>query len=362
MPKRTPLYDTHRGLGARFTVFGGWDMPVQYTGIVAEHRAVRARAGLFDLSHMGEIEVCGSRALAVCQELLVTDVARLADGQAQYSLMCDADGGIVDDVLIYRLGPERYSVCVNAACCEADFAWWDTHNRGRAELIDRSAETALVALQGPRAAVILQRLTPLDVSALRRYWSAQAELAGTAGLVARTGYTGEDGFELFVPAEHAAQVWTACLAAGRADGLVPVGLGARDTLWLEAGYVLYGQDMDRHVSPFEAGLSRLVHVESGAFIGRSALVRQKERGVTQKLLGLRMEERGIPRSGYRLGRDGRVLGHITSGTQSPSLGVGIGLGYGPPEMSPGTELWVEIRSRQVRARVVKPPFYRRSTE
>ena len=337
-------------------------MPVQYTGIVAEHRAVRARAGLFDLSHMGEIEVRGSRALAVCQELLVTDVARLAVGQAQYSLMCDADGGIVDDVLIYRLGSERYSVCVNAACSEADFAWWDTHNRGRAELIDRSAETALVALQGPRAAAILGRLTPLDVSALRRYWSAQAELAGTTGLVARTGYTGEDGFELFVPAEHAVRVWTACLEAGRADGLVPVGLGARDTLRLEAGYMLYGQDMDRHVSPFEAGLSRLVHLESGTFIGRAALVRQKERGVTQKLLGLRMQERGIPRPGYRLGRDGRVLGHITSGTQSPSLGVGIGLGYGPPETSPGTELWVEIRSRQVRARVVKPPFYRRSRE
>ena len=362
MPKRTPLYDTHRALGVRFTVFGGWDMPVQYSGIMAEHRAVRTRAGLFDLSHMGEIEIRGPHALAVCQELLVTDVARLATGQAQYSLLCNADGGIVDDVIVYRLAPERYYVCVNAAHSEDDFDWCASYNRGRAELINRSAQTALVALQGPRAEAILQRLTPLDVSAIRRYWSAQGELAGIAGLVARTGYTGEDGFELFVPAEHAQRVWTGCLEAGQADGLVPVGLGARDTLRLEAGYMLYGQDMDSHISPFEAGLSRLVHFESGAFIGRSALLRHKERGVTKKLIGLRMEERGIPRSGYPLALHGRTVGHITSGTQSPSLGVGIGLGYGPPEAAPGMELRVEIRSRRVRARVVKPPFYRRRKE
>jgi aminomethyltransferase len=231
---------------------------------------------------MGEIEIRGPRALAVCQELLVTDVARLATGQAQYSLLCNADGGIVDDVIVYRLAPERYYVCVNAAHSEDDFDWCASYNRGRAELINRSAQTALVALQGPRAETILQRLTPLDVSAIRRYWSAQGELAGIAGLVARTGYTGEDGFELFVPAEHAQRVWTGCLEAGQADGLVPVGLGARDTLRLEAGYMLYGQDMDSHISPFEAGLSRLVHFESGAFIGRSALLRHKERGVTKK--------------------------------------------------------------------------------
>ncbi len=359
MPQQTPLYDVHRALGARFTVFAGWDMPVRYSGIVAEHRAVRTRAGLFDLSHMGEIEVRGPRALEVCQELLVTDVARLAIGQAHYSLLCNADGGILDDVIVYRLAPERYYVCVNAAQSETDFEWWASSNRGRAELINRSAQTALVAVQGPRAQDILQRLTPLDVSAIGRYWSAWGELAGIAGLMARTGYTGEDGFELFVSAEHAQRVWTGCLEAGQADGLVPVGLGARDTLRLESGYLLYGQDIDSHSSPFEAGLSRLVHFESGDFIGRPALVRQKECGVTKKLIGLRLEGPGIPRTGYPLGIGGQAVGHITSGTQSPSLGVGIGLGYGPPTAIPGMELWVEIRSRRVRARVVKPPFYRR---
>ncbi len=362
MPERTPLYDTHRALGARFTVFAGWDMPVQYTGIVAEHRAVRTRAGLFDLSHMGEIELRGPRALEVCQELLVTDVARLATGQAQYSLLCNADGGVIDDLIVYRPAPERYAVCVNAARTAVAFDWVGQHNRGRAGLLNRSAETALVALQGPRAAAILGGLTPLDVSALRRSWCAEGELAGVAGLVARTGYTGEDGFELFVPAERAERVWAACLEAGRADGLVPVGLGARDTLRLEAGYLLYGQDMDSHISPFEAGLSRLVRFESGAFIGRSALLRHKERGVTKKLIGLQMEERGIPRAGYPLVVHARTVGHITSGTRSPSLGIGIGLGYGPAEATPGMELRVEIRGRQVRARVVSRPFYRRRKE
>lgn len=337
-------------------------MPVQYSGIVAEHRAVRTRAGLFDLSHMGEIELRGPRALEVCQELLVSDVARLATGQAQYSLLCNADGGIIDDVLVYRLAPERYAVCVNATRIGVDFDWFGQHNRGRAELLNRTAETALLALQGPRAAAILHRLTPVDLSALRYYWCAAGELAGVAGLVARTGYTGEDGFELFVPAECAERVWAACLEAGRADGLVPAGLGARDTLRLEAGYMLYGQDMDSHISPFEAGLSRLVCFESGAFIGRPALLRHKERGVTKKLLGLQMEERGIPRSGYPLVVHGRTVGRITSGTRSPSLGVGIGLGYGPAEAVPGMELWVEIRGRQVRARVVSRPFYRRRKE
>lgn len=372
MPKRTPLYQTHRSLGARFTTFGGWDMPVSYTGILAEHQAVRTQAGVFDLSHMGEIEVRGPKALEVCQELLVTDVSRIAIGQAQYSLLCNPEGGILDDVIVYRLAQDknqnqdRYYVCVNAARIEEDVDWFRAHNANRAnpaEIINSSDSTALLAVQGPRAAEILQRLTSLDLTTIRRYWSVQGELAGVVGLIARTGYTGEDGFELFVPADQASRVWDACLdagqAAGQADGLVPIGLGARDTLRLEAGYLLYGQDMNSQISPFEAGLSRLVDFEAGEFIGRAALLHQKERGVDKKLIGVQMEERGIPRPGYQLWAHGQVVGQITSGTQSPSLGIGIGLGYGPPKAVPGMEIGVEIRNRQVRAQVVRPPFYKK---
>lgn len=366
MPKRTPLYQTHRSLGARFTTFGGWDMPVSYTGILAEHQAVRTQAGVFDLSHMGEIEVRGPRALAVCQELLVTDVSRINIGQAQYSVLCDPDGGILDDVIVYRLAgdqeQDRYYVCVNAAQIEADVDWFRAHNANRADVINWSDSTALIAVQGPRAGDILQQLTSLDLTTVRRYWATQGEIAGVAGLVARTGYTGEDGFELFVPANQASRVWDACLEAGQADGVVPIGLGARDTLRLEAGYLLYGQDMDSQVSPFEAGLSRLVDFEAGEFIGRAALLRQKERGVDKKLIGVQMEERGIPRPGYQLWAHGQPVGHLTSGTQSPSLGIGIALGYAPQHVAPGIEIGVAIRNRQVRARVVKPPFYRKKRE
>lgn len=334
-------------------------MPVFYTGILAEHQAVRTRAGMFDLSHMGEIEIRGPKALEVCQELFVADVSRLHIGQAQYSLLCNPEGGILDDVIVYRLAQDRYYVCVNAARIEADVAWYQAHNANRADIIDWSDSTALIAVQGPHAAASVQRLTSLDLTTLRRYWSTQTELAGVAGLIARTGYTGEDGFELFVPADQASRVWAACLEAGQADGLLPIGLGARDTLRLEAGYVLYGQDMDSQISPFEAGLSRLVNFAAGEFIGRLALLRQKERGVKKKLIGLQMEERGVPRSGYQLWAHGQPVGYITSGTQSPSLGIGIALGYGPPHAIPGMEIHVEIRNRQVPARVVKPPFYRK---
>ena len=373
MPKRTPLYQTHRSLGARFTTFGGWEMPVSYTGILAEHQAVRTQAGIFDLSHMGEIELRGPKALEVCQELLVTDVSRIKIGQAQYSVLCNPDGGILDDVIVYRLpqdqtqgqNQDRYYVCVNASRIETDIDWFRTHNANRADIIDWSEATALIAVQGPRALDILQRLTSLDLSTIRRYWSSQVELAGVAGLLARTGYTGEDGFELFVPAEQASRVWDACVEAGQADGsasVEPIGLGARDTLRLEAGYLLYGQDMNSQINPLEAGLSRLVSFEAGEFIGRTALLRQKERGLKRKLIGLQMEERGIPRPGYQLWLHGQPVGRLTSGTQSPSLGIGIALGYAPPHIAPGMEITVEIRNRQLRAQAVKPPFYRKKRE
>lgn len=375
---RTPLYQAHRALGARMIEFGGWQMPVHYTGILAEHRAVRTRVGLFDLSHMGEIEIAGPRASEVCQELFVTDIARIRTMQAQYSVMCFADGGIVDDVIIYRLAEERYMVCVNAANRTTDYAWMVEHNRGRADVIDRSDEYALIALQGSQAQTVLSQLTPHDLSTIRRYWAAQGEVAGVPTLLARTGYTGEDGFELFVPAERAELVWQACGEAGHAANLVPVGLGARDTLRLEAGYLLYGNDIDARTTPLEAGLQRLVHFEAGPFVGSEALRKQQADGIEKQLVGIKMEGAGIPRQGYPILSGQQQVGVVTSGTQSPMLGVGIALGHVSPSCtdekskralqtdkaghvySSGTALAIAIRNRHISATVVKPPFYRRS--
>ncbi len=360
MSKRTPLYDTHRALGARMIEFGGWEMPVQYTGILAEHQAVRTRAGLFDLSHMGEIELAGPRSLEVCQELLVTNVAQVRLWQAQYSVLCYPAGGIVDDVIGYRVAEDRYLFCVNAANIDKDYDWIVAHSRGQADVINRSDEYALIALQGPYALAILQRLTTLDLTPVRRYWSVPGEVAGVSALVARTGYTGEDGFELFVPAQSGTAVWTACLDAGRSEGVVPVGLGARDTLRLEAGYLLYGNDIDAHTTPLEAGLQRLVKFDKETFLGRAVLLQQQTTGISQQLVGLKMEEPGIPRHGYVLWHEENPVGQVTSGTQSPTLGVGVALGYVPPACAAtGTELAVEIRGRRVRARVVERPFFRR---
>ena len=367
--KQTPLYGVHRALGARMIEFGGWRMPVQYTGILAEHRAVRTQGGLFDLSHMGEIEIAGPRAYAVCQELFVTDIARIRIMQAQYSVMCYADGGIVDDVIVYRLAEERYLVCVNAANRTTDYEWMAVHNRGRAEVIDRSDEYALVAIQGPQAQTVLSQLTPHDLASIRRYWAAQGEVAGVPTLLARTGYTGEDGFELFVPAERAEHIWQACSGAGGVPnpstglrtGLVPVGLGARDTLRLEAGYLLYGNDIDARTTPLEAGLQRLVHFEAGPFIGSEVLREQQTDGIEKHLVGIKMEGAGIPRQGYAIWSGDQEVGVVTSGTQSPMLGVGIALGYVSPSCTDaGTPLAVAIRNRHIPAAVVKPPFYRRS--
>jgi aminomethyltransferase len=360
MPKRTPLYETHRVLGARVIEFGGWDMPVQYSGILAEHQAVRTRAGLFDLSHMGEIEVSGPHALDALQELVVTDVTRIQLGQAQYSLMCYPDGGIVDDIVVYRTAEDRFFVCVNAANINKDFEWMTQHNPAQATMVDQSDEYALIAVQGPSAPGIVQRLTPLNLSAVRRYWFTTGDVAGVPALIARTGYTGEDGFELFVAADQAVDVWNACLDVGRADGMLPIGLGARDTLRLEVAYMLYGNDIDAQTTPLEAGLHRLVRFEKPVFIGREALLQQQAAGIRKQFVGLSMDEAGIPRHGYWLRHDGRQVGVVTSGTQSPSLGVGIALGYVPPECAAvGTPLAVEIRGRQVRAHVVARPFYRK---
>lgn len=360
MSKRTPLYDAHRALGARMIEFGGWEMPVQYSGILAEHQAVRTKAGLFDLSHMGEIEIRGPRAVEVCQELLVTDVTRIQLGQAQYSILCYPDGGVVDDIIVYQLAEAHYFLCVNAANIEKDFSWLTDHNHGRATMVDRSDEYALIALQGPLAMTILQRITTLDLGRIRRYWSASGEVAGVPVLIARTGYTGEDGFELFVPAHRGVEVWNACLDAGRAEGVLPIGLGARDTLRLEAGYLLYGNDIDAQTTPLEAGVQRLVKFDKGPFVGRDALLQQHTNGISRQLIGLTMDAPGIPRHGYGLCIDGHPIGVVTSGTQSPTLGVGIAMGYVPPiHARVDTRLTVAIRGRQVPGHVVTRPFYRR---
>jgi aminomethyltransferase len=362
-PKHTPLYPLHQALGARTIEFAGWEMPLQYSGILAEHQAVRTCAGLFDLSHMGEVEVSGPQAGAVCQELLVTDVSRLQETRAQYSLLCYPNGGIVDDVVLYRREEQTYFFCVNAANTDKDFLWMQEQNRGRAEVVDRSLEYVLLALQGPRAEVILQKFTPLDLSSLKRFWSAETQVAGARALLARTGYTGEDGFEVFLPAQRGAEVWSACLEQGRQEGLVPVGLGARDTLRLEAGLLLSGSDITRETTPLEAGLERLVQFDKEDFIGRAALLKQKMAGVKRKLVGLEMVDPGIPRRGYALFVGDQQVGQITSGGKSPTLGKAIGLGYVAAAFAAvGSEVEVQIRGRRAKMQVVEKPFYRRGRQ
>lgn len=358
--KRTPLFAAHQALGARFVDFGGWEMPVQYTGIIAEHHAVRQRAGLFDVSHMGEIELRGPRALATCQALTVNDVGRLHDGQAQYSLLCLPNGGVVDDIIVHRIAPERLLLCVNAGNTEKDLAWVREHHGG-AEVVDRSAEVAQLALQGPRATDILMPVTDLPLQEIRSFSFREGQVAGRRALVAHTGYTGEDGWEIYCGAEVALVVWNALLDAGRLFGVAPAGLGARDTLRLERALPLYGHELSEETTPLEAGLGWVVRLTKSEFIGRDALLRQREKGVQRKLAGLMMRAPGIPRQGYRIfhGRD--AVGAVTSGTKSPTLGKAIALGYVASTWEEvGTKLGIEIRGRMSEAEVVPLPFYKRA--
>jgi len=359
--RRTPLIEMHRALGAKLVEFGGWEMPVSYRGILEEHRAVRTAAGLFDVSHMGEIEVRGSHAADVCQGLTTNDVRRLQDGHVQYTVICHEDGGVVDDVTLYRLSPNRFFFCVNAGNTATVLAWIRAH-AGPSEVVDRSDATALLALQGPLAAQILARLTPLDLTRLRSFRFARSEVAGNPALISRTGYTGEDGFELYVDAPRAVAVWSAVLDAGRGDGLEPIGLGARDTLRLEAALPLYGNELDDSTSPLAAGLTRFVKLEGESFIGRGALLHEQAQGAPRQLVGLMMEGPGIARHGYAVRQGEATVGVVTSGTQSPTLGRAVALAYVAQELSaPGTVLEVEIRGRPVAARVVPTPFYRRAS-
>jgi aminomethyltransferase len=360
----TALIDIHRALGARLIEFGGWLMPVQYTGILDEHRAVRERAGLFDLSHMGELFVEGDDAGDALAAALVSDPRTLAIGRAQYSMICASDGGVIDDLIVYRLGAERFLVVANASNAGIVSDELATRLGGRrAVLDDRSLATSLVAIQGPRAAEVLAPLTDVDVGALRYYAIADGQVAGVPALVARTGYTGEDGFEVFVDWARGPAIWDALAAAGEGAGAIACGLGARDTLRLEAGMPLYGNELDRDTNPYEAGLGRVVKLEKpGDFVGRAALERVAREGPEKRLVGLAITGRGIARHGHPVLAAGRLTGVVTSGTHSPTLGRPIAMAYvAPPAGEPGTILDVEIREQPVSAEVVPLPFYKRGS-
>ena len=357
--RKTPLHGEHVGLGGKMVPFAGYEMPVQYsTGITAEHRAVREAAGLFDVSHMGEFVVRGPDALGLIQRLVINDAATLQVEQAQYSAMCRAGGGIIDDLLVYRFA-NHWMLVVNASNRDKDWEWIAGHAEGLdVQLDDRSDRTVLIALQGPRSRGILALITDLDVEAIGYYRFADGRVAGRDAVVAGTGYTGEDGFELYLRADDAIEVWGALLAAGGASGLVPAGLGARDSLRLEMGYALYGNDLDEDHTPIEAGLGWITKLDKGEFSGRAALAAQKDHGVERRLVGIKLKERGFPRPGYDVLENGQPVGVITSGTVSPSLGVGIALAWVPSRLAAlGSELAISLRGKPVQAEVVRPPFY-----
>ena len=359
---QSPLHQRHEALGAKLIEFGGWFMPLQYSGILEEHRAVRERAGLFDLSHMGELFVEGAEAGAGLAHALVTDPPALAEGRAHYSMICAPDGGIIDDLIVYRLGAERFLLVANASNAQVVSDALAERLAGfRAVLDDRSLATALCAVQGPRSSEIVARLTDIDLGSLRYYAIAEGNVAGIPALVGRTGYTGEDGFEVFVETGRAGELWDALLEAGRSAGMAPIGLGARDTLRLEAGMPLYGNELDRATNPYDANLGRVVKLEKdGDFIGRAALERIAKEGPAKRLVGLVMQGRGIARHGYPVAVGGRPSGVITSGTQSPSLGKAVAMAYvAPGDAETGTIVDVDVRDQPVPAEVVALPFYRR---
>ncbi|MDE3180528.1 MAG: glycine cleavage system aminomethyltransferase GcvT [Acidobacteriota bacterium] len=361
--KRTALNEVHRASGARMVEFGGWEMPVEYSGIVSEHLAVRERAGLFDVSHMGEIEVQGPKALALLQHLTSNDVSRIQVFQAQYSALMKENGCAVDDCVIHRLGEDHFFICVNAANTEKDYEHI-LRNRSfsaqEASVENVSAAYSQLALQGPRAVKILSRVSAEDVSSLKYYWFRPASCCGVEGLLARTGYTGEDGFEFYFPPAHSEHVWNTLLAAGKEDGLVPAGLGARNTLRLEASYPLYGHELDEQTTLLESNLAWICKLEKGPFMGRETLLRQKEQGPPRKLIGLEMIDRGIAREGYGVAIGNKPVGRVTSGSYAPFLKKNIALAHVTAVLAgAGGEIQVEIRGKMVRARQTALPFYKR---
>ncbi|MBA2662947.1 MAG: glycine cleavage system aminomethyltransferase GcvT [Bradymonadaceae bacterium] len=358
--RHIPLEDRHVALGAKMVPFAGYLMPVQYTGLIDEHQAVRTRAGLFDVSHMGEVEIVGKDAIAVIDGLVTNDATKLVDGQAMYTVMCKPDGGIVDDLIVYRLAEDHVFVCVNASNRDKDFAHMRQYARGEATLTDRGDAYGQFAIQGPDAQTLLQRIAGIDLSAIGAFRCQFGPIAGHVSLIARTGYTGEDGFEIYVPAEHAGAVFDALIEATSREELALCGLGCRDTLRLEARLNLYGQEMDEQTNPFEAGLAWVVKLDkSTPFIGQQALTELKAAGPGRRLRGLVVEGRGIIRHGHDIFVDDQKVGVVTSGTYSPTLEQSIGLGYIDVEHAERAKVEVEVRGRRIAAAVTKKAFYSR---
>ncbi len=359
--KRTALNAVVKELGGRMVEFAGWEMPVQFSGIVDEHNTVRTSAGLFDVSHMGEIEFKGPDAFAAVQRLVCNDVSRMSIGQAMYAGLLYPNGTFVDDLLVHKIADDHYMLCVNAANCDKDFTWVNENTSGDVEVLNTSLETAQLALQGPKARKVLQKITPVDLSTIKYYWFTHGTVAGVDNLmIAATGYTGERGYEIYVPNEHAEHVFREIMKAGEEFGVKPVGLGARDTLRLEAGMMLYGNDIDDTTTAYEANLAWIIKLEAGDFIGRGALVKQLEEGLTRRLVGFEMVGAGIPRHGYDIHSDGAKVGYVTSGTKAPFLKKAIGLGYVPLALTElDTQLDIMIRNQGVKAKVIPTPFYRR---
>jgi glycine cleavage system T protein (aminomethyltransferase) len=361
--KKTPLHARHRTLGARMVEFGGWDMPVEYSGLTDEHLAVRTKAGVFDVSHMGEIEIAGADALEAVQHITTNDASRLAIGQAHYSALPTPEGTFVDDVLTYRLADDHYMLVVNASNIIKDFNWISSQiaGIGDAVAVNTSSRYALIAIQGPLARDVLQTLTGIPLGDIKYYWFTTGEVANVRVTVSRTGYTGEDGYEVFVPPASAERVWDAILAAGRPHGVVPAGLGARDTLRLEAAMRLYGNDIDETTTVLEADLGWTIGWKKEEFIGHDVLRQQKAGGVSRKIVGFEVLDRAIARHGHEVYIDGAKAGVVTSGTQTPFLKKAIGMAYVPADRSAaGTALEIDVRGRRVRAQVVPLPFYKRS--
>ena len=358
--RRTALNGLHKSLGAKMVEFGGWEMPVEYSGIIQEHLAVRNTAGLFDVSHMGEIEVRGPRALPLLQHVTCNDASRLKVFQAQYSALMHPKGCAIDDCVVHRLAPERYLLCVNAANTNKDFDWIVEHNPVGAEVRNVSSQYSQLALQGPRAAQIVAKVSSVDLAGLKYYWFCRARFCGVGGLLARTGYTGEDGFEFYFAPGDSERVWSTLIDAGKSEGLVPAGLGARNTLRLEAGYPLYGHELDEHTTLLEANLGWITKLDKSEFIGRDALIEQRARGTRKKLVGFEMTGPGIARDGYPLYAASELAGRVTSGSYAPFLKKNIGMAYTTaPLASPGSEVEIEIRGRRAGARIVPLPFYKR---
>jgi aminomethyltransferase len=358
--RRTPLYETHRRLGARMMDFGGWEMPVQYSGILEEHHAVRRGVGIFDVSHMGEIEIRGPEVARLVNWMTTNDVSRLTRGQAQYSAMLYEHGGFVDDILVHKVAEDSYFLCVNAANQEKDYRHIAEHNRFDARVENAGSRYAQLAIQGPRALQTLQKLTRTPLAQIRYYHFVDGEVSGAPARIARTGYTGEDGFEIYIAPEHAPHLWGAILDAGAEFGMKPCGLGARNTLRLEAAMALYDHEVHASVTPWEAGLDWIVKLEKGDFIGRNALLKRKQRGLSRKLVGFEMQDRGIARDGYEAYVDGSPAGWVSSGGPSPTLNKNVGLCYLPAARARvGQPIHILTRGKPAAAAIVPTPFYRR---